>query len=100
MRALFVSLALSLTVANGAFAASSAVLAEPPGRSRLVVLDGRVWRCDGVACHANGHDRSQALARECARVARKLGPLTAYSRDGVAMSGADLERCNREARLR
>ena len=100
MRALFFSLALSLTVAHGAFAASSATLAAPSHKPRLIVLDGRVWRCDGAACQAGGRGRSQALIRECARVARKFGPLAAYSRDGVAASGADLARCNREARVR
>jgi hypothetical protein len=91
---------LSLSVADGALAASSAVRASTGGRARMVVLDGRVWRCDAAVCRANGQGRSQGLARECARVARKLGPLAAYSRDGVVLQGADLDRCNREARLR
>jgi hypothetical protein len=40
------------------------------------------------------------MIRECTRVARKLGRLTAYARDGVALDTLGLERCNREARLR
>ena len=100
MRALLISLALGLALPPVAVAASALTLVDAPVGARILVLDGRVWRCEGSACQASGHGRSQALGRECARVARKLGPLSAFSRDGVSLIGADLDRCNREARVR
>jgi hypothetical protein len=100
MRALFISAVLSLTAVSAASAASTASLRFPGTDQRLVVLDARVWRCAGVSCAAAGPGRSQGLLRECMRVARKLGPLTAYARDGVTLDAAGLERCNRQARVR
>jgi hypothetical protein len=100
MRALFLSAAASLFVATGSHAASTATLLAARPNDRPVVLDGRVWHCAGAACAAAGQGRSQGLIRECTRVARRLGPLAAYARDGAQVDRAGLERCNREARLR
>ena len=100
MRALFLSLAVSLALVGGASAASKAILITPPAKPSARVFDGRVWHCDGSACQARGRGRSQGVVRECARVARKLGPLLAYARDGVALDEASLQHCNREARAR
>jgi hypothetical protein len=100
MRALLLAIGLSGLIAGSAWAGSSAGLQSVRPTDRPVVLDGRVWRCDGAQCAAAGRGRSQGLIRECARVARKLGPLTAYARDGVALDQAGLDRCNREARVR
>ena len=94
------SAAVSLMAINGASAASTASLRVARPDQRVLVLDGRVWRCAGVTCAAAGQGRSQGLLRECMRVARRLGPLTAYARDGVALDPAKLERCNRQARVR
>ena len=100
MRALFLSVAFCLGAASAASAASTAVLVEPSARARPLVVDGRVWRCDGVTCTARGEGRSQSAIRECARAARKLGPLAAYERGGVALDRESLDRCNRAARVR
>jgi hypothetical protein len=100
MRALLLAVAMSGLVAGVAWAGSSATLQGVSSMDRPIVLDGRVWRCGGAQCAAAGRGRSQGLIRECARVARKLGPLTAYERDGVALDQAGLDRCNHEARVR
>ena len=100
MRALILSALAAGLVAGEASAASSASLQTGGPGPRLVVLDGRVWRCDGGDCAAAGQGRSQGLIRECARVARRLGPLVAYRRDGVTLDPTGLARCNREARDR
>ena len=100
MRALFLSAVASLLMAGSGLAASTTTLEAARTSDRPVVLDGRVWRCDGLVCTATGKGRSQGLIRECTRVARKLGPLIAYRRDGVTLDRAGLDRCNREARLR
>jgi hypothetical protein len=100
MRALIISLLAAGLMAGEASAASSASLQAGGPGPRLLVLDGRVWRCNGGDCAAAGRGRSQGLIRECARVARKLGPLSAYTRDGLAFDATALARCNREARVR
>ena len=101
MRALIIIslLATGLMAGEAAAASGASLQAGRPG-PRLLVLDGRVWRCDGGDCAAAGRGRSQGVIRECARVARKLGPLTGYRRDGVVLDAPALERCNREARVR
>lgn len=96
MRAQFATL-----MAVGVFAASpvaaanhsEAVLAKPASRA-VIVLDDRVWHCDGRVCRADRRGRSQSLTRECARVARRLGALIAYSRAGAAIDPATLALCN------
>jgi hypothetical protein len=82
------------TGANAAVLRSEAKLAGPAPKAAKVVIDGRVWTCDGATCTAAGEGRSQSIARECWRAARKLGPFTAYSRDGVALDEAALKACN------
>lgn len=88
------SVAALATGANAAVSRSEAKLAGPLPKAAKIVIDGRVWTCDGAICIAAGEGRSQSIARECWRAARKLGPFTAYSRDGVALDDVALKACN------
>lgn len=96
-------LLMSLISATLAFAQpaplldAAATLAEP-GEARRVILDGRSWACgpDG-ACVARGAGASQPILRECRRFVARLGPVTRYERDGVALTEAQLAQCNAAA---
>lgn len=96
-------LLMSLISATLAFAQpapaldAAATLAEP-GEARRVVLDGRSWACgpDG-ACIARGRGASQPALRECRRFVARVGTVTRYERDGVALTEAELARCNAAA---
>ena len=59
------------------------------------MLDGRSWSCgpDG-ACVARGAGASQPVLRECRRFVARFGAVTRYERDGTALTGAELARCN------
>lgn len=97
MRALLVMAALAALglppIAHAETGRLEAVLAAPEAK-RMVVLDSRVWRCDSNLCLARSPGRSQSLSRECARVARKLGLLSAYSRNGMPLTSAQIKTCN------
>ena len=62
------------------------------------MLDGRSWSCgpDG-ACVARGRGASQPVLRECRRFVARFGAVTRYERDGTALTGAELARCNAAA---
>jgi hypothetical protein len=79
------------------FVDAAATLAAP-GEARRVILDGRSWSCapDG-ACVVRGAGASQPVLRECRRFVTRFGPVTRYERDGVALTDAQLARCNTAA---
>ena len=76
---------------------AAATLAAP-GEARRLILDGRSWSCspDG-ACVARGPGASQPVLRECRRFVARFGAVTRYERDGTALTGAELARCNAAA---
>ena len=95
MRALI--LAAALFAAAPAFAqsaASSATLSDaskaPAGRT---IIDGAAWRCDGAACTATG-GANQPATRACRRVVARLGPVSAFTWKGEALTAEQLAACN------
>lgn len=90
-------LAFSVSPAIGAAAASQATLATPLAAPKLVIIDGKVWKCTGVDCVAPNEGSAQPLRRECARAVKVLGKVTAYSRDGVSLDAESLAVCNAAA---
>lgn len=88
----------TLAVAQPAPALDAAATLSAPGEARRLVLDGRSWSCgpDG-ACVARGPGASQPVLRECRRFVARFGGVSAFSRDGVALSQAELVRCNAAA---
>lgn len=88
-------IAATLAVAQPAPVLDAAAALAVPGEARRIVLDGRSWSCgpDG-ACVARGQGASQPVLRECRRFVARFGAVTRYERDGVALTGAELARCN------
>ena len=88
----------TLAVAQPAPVLDAAATLAAPGDARRVVLDGRSWACgpDG-ACVARGPGASQPVLRECRRFVARFGAVTRYERDGTALTGAELARCNAAA---
>ena len=104
---LLMSLIAALTVAQPAAqpgaslepagpGAAVATLASP--RALTQVFDGRSWTCDETGqCVGRGGGANQPALRECRRFVARLGPVTAYSRGGQALTEAELARCNTAA---
>lgn len=85
----------TLAVAQPLPALDAAAVLAVPGEARRAILDGRSWACapDGV-CVARGAGASQPVLRECRRFVARFGAVTRYERDGVALNGEALARCN------
>ena len=88
----------TLAVAQPAPVLDAAATLAAPGEARRLILDGRSWSCspDG-ACVARGPGASQPVLRECRRFVARFGAVTRYERDGTALTGAELARCNAAA---
>jgi hypothetical protein len=91
-------IATTLAVAQPAPVLDAAATLAAPGDARRVILDGRAWTCgpDG-ACVARGQGAPQPLLRECRRFVARVGVVTRYERDGVALTDAQLAECNAAA---
>ena len=91
-------IAATLSIAQPAPVADAAATLASPGEARRLVLDGRSWACgpDG-ACVARGPGASQPVLRECRRFVARVGAVSRYERDGVALTGAELAQCNAAA---
>ena len=92
-------------------AAAPAALAGglPPGESRAVlaqpvgpyfdeaIVDGRVWRCNGVNCtaHVNPSDEHRKPAIECRDAAQKIGRFVSYETGDTVFTEADLAACGK-----
>ena len=87
----------ALFAAQPLAAGAAATLVEP--REVRANLDGRSWSCtsDGQ-CLGRGGGASQPLMRECRRFVARFGPVSAFSRDGLALVEAELAQCNAAAR--
>lgn len=73
--------------------AASATLTQPQ-ESRLN-LDGRNWACDASGqCLGRGGGTTQPLMRECRRFVARFGAVSAYARQDVALTEAELAQCN------
>lgn len=75
---------------------SSLTLKAPPKQAH-VIIDGAAWRCSGDSCVAAGGD-SQRPLRACRRVVAELGPVSAFTWQGQALSAEDIAACNTAAR--
>ena len=94
----------ALIIAAVMFAAAPA-LAQSPSATALTladaattpagttIIDGAAWRCEGTVCTATART-SQPAARACRRVVARLGKVTAFSYQGVALAAAELAACN------
>lgn len=91
-------IAATVAVAQPAPVLDAAATLATPGEARRLILDGRAWACgpDGV-CLARGSGSSQPVLRECRRFVARVGMVTRYERDGIALTGAELAQCNAAA---
>ena len=62
-----------------------------PASARTAVAGGLIWTCDGSTCTAARGTSRPAIV--CARLAREVGPVTAFVADGKALAAEDLARC-------
>lgn len=94
---LLASLALATTLlAQPVAAGASATLVEP--REARMNLDGRSWSCDSAGqCIGRGGGNTQPLMRECRRFVARFGAVSAFSRNGLALTEAELGQCNAAA---
>jgi len=86
---------LALGAASPALAQGlRAEFAAPFERASEVVIDGKLWSCDGTACTARGDDPRPAIA--CRKLARKLGPVTRFATPRSELDAAGLAACNQD----
>lgn len=95
---LLVTLAAVLATAQPApLVGTTATLTTP--REIVLTLDGHRWRCDAAGqCIGRGGGASQPLMRECRRFVGRVGAVSAYARDGLALTGAEVAQCNTAVR--
>jgi hypothetical protein len=67
-------------------------LSTPTTQDHLV-FDGTLWRCKADVCRST-QVKSLPPLRTCKRLARELGPITAFGYRGVTLSDAELSECN------
>ena len=78
---------------------ASATLVQP--REIRLNLDGRNWACNGGGeCVGRGGGSAQPLMRECRRFVARFGAVSSYSREGLALSGAEVSQCNSDSLAR
>ena len=86
----------ALLAAQPVAAGAAATLVEP--REARMNLDGRNWSCDPSGqCIGRGGGTPQPLMRECRRFVARFGTVSAYARDGMALTEAELAQCNAAA---
>jgi hypothetical protein len=56
------------------------------------IASGTAWRCADNVCTAGKATSRPAIV--CARLAKKVGPLTSFAAGGKAFEAEDLARCN------
>ena len=92
---LLISLSAAVLVAlqPAPVAGTSATLVPP--RVLEATLDGRRWSCDPQgACLGRGGGTTQPLMRECRRFVARVGRVSAYARQGLALTQAEIAQCN------
>ena len=70
--------------------------AKPVGDDHITVI-GTVWVCDGTVCTGN-MDRKKVTLRDCKKIAKKAGEITAFKNDKYELSADDIEACKASAR--
>lgn len=91
----FAAAAASPALAQGA--GSSLTLRSPDGAPAHVIIDGAAWVCQGASCIAAPGGLEQPADRACRRVVHELGPVTAFTWQGQALSPDRIAACNSAA---
>lgn len=64
-----------------------------PASQQTIITDGIAWKCEGSTCSAAKGNSRDAIV--CARLVKKVGPLTGFASRKGTLEGDDLARCNR-----
>ena len=91
---LVVSMAASAPAAAEPAPALRAELAAALERATEVIVDGRIWSCDGKACTSRGADPRPAVA--CRKLARKVGAVSRFASPQAELDAAALATCNQD----
>ncbi len=73
---------------------AEARLAAAVSAPRKVIIDGRLWSCEGEKCTAGSQGKNQPIGRECSRAAKVLGPIVAYTQGEKTLGAAEITACN------
>lgn len=68
-----------------------AELAAPATEARTIA-SGLLWNCADTACTANKGTSRPVIV--CQRLAKEVGPISAFVANGEAIDAKDLQRCN------
>lgn len=95
MRALFIAAALFAAPAVAQTPAVTSLTLADAAKvpSRPLIIDGARWSCEGAACTASGGSE-QPATRACRRVVQRMGPVTAFSWKGEALTDEQIAACN------
>jgi hypothetical protein len=99
MRAIALTLALTLASAGAAFAGTDASLTfqNPQGAPVNFLFDGAAWSCQSGVCTASG-GADQAAPRACRRIVTQYGPVSAFTWQGKTLTSEQLAACNAAAK--
>lgn len=90
--------AAALSMGHSAPAAGATATLTTP-REIVLTLDGHRWSCDATGqCIGRGGGAGQPLMRECRRFVVRVGAVSTYARDGLALTEAEVARCNTAVR--
>ena len=90
----------ALAVAQPVQTSGAAATLQQPREVRQV-LDGRSWSCNGGGeCVGRGGGSTQPLMRECRRFVTRFGPVSAFSREGLALTESEVGQCNSDSLAR
>ena len=78
--------------AQGASRGNVASLATKLDGVRRVIINETLWSCAGDQCSAQTDGSRPATS--CARLVKKIGPVTRFATASGELSAEDLQRCN------
>src|SRR5919201_7108555 len=93
-RLAFLASALSLT-ATGAAASNYSASPAVPASGQIITRD-IVWNCGPAACQG-ATDESRPLVL-CESLAKRAGRIESFIGDGIALTAAELDKCNASAK--
>ena len=89
---LSIGAAVSPTSANAAEGAYYRAQLSAPAAEASTIAGGIVWKCADTSCAAPKGTSRPAIV--CARLAKEVGPVSAFTAGGKALEAEDLARCN------
>lgn len=89
----FASIVPVPAVAAAGTAYYRAELASPLAEPRREILNGVIWSCSDNSC--TGTKGGSRAELECARLAQKVGHISAFAKGDAALDESALARCNK-----